>query len=876
MKMNLRPWKHSQPKAAYESNKEQDKYISLVNSIRGFSAIVDRDGMLQFATEDPLQKFGYQKDEMIGKPFWDASWFALSSESRRIMENGVLDALEGENVSCTVQTFAKDGTSLPVTFNIRPVPAEGEDIISIVTDVQDVNEHKQGFGTKKSSLASLHPIIDITNGTHYQTDKDGNLTSIGAPAITLLGYNSPDELIGRNITLFWDNPEEEILFLSQLNTHKKVQGFRTTFKKPDGTLVAVEIDSQQILDVDGQVLGNKGSFRDADIIQGTVDIEMPSSDTTVIGPTEAMPVSEALLEDQRSEEVLSTLLLESAADGIAVVEHGTITMANHKLGMMLGCNRIDLVDTSFNDLLSPDSRRVMAERHERRVAGEDVPDLCQLTMLRKDGGSLDVEASTAIATYHGTPVDLVVLRNNVEERKRTNDQLHSRDVILESVALVSQQLLAQRGFAMNVRRSLALLGDAVDVDRVYIFQNRTSDDGTVASSLYCEWTASGISSHIDDPNSQNIFLEASGYERWAREMRQGNSVFGQARYLPYPECQLLESRGVNSLVVSPVFTDRGWWGFIGFDDCTQERLWSTPEIEALKLVANTIGAALQREYTERVVKESEDKYSAIVENSTDGIVIVQNLKCVFANHRIADLTGYTIEEIDQMPINSIIAASSPNSIDIIMKKYGRRAIADQMPLVYDVDILRKDGGILPVEVSSTSIDHDGRPAALISVRDVSARRRMENRLSESEQVLQDLMVRLEASQQQLQLPIIQVWDQILALPVVGTIDSARSQQITDTLLDKIAATKAQYVILDISGINHIDEDVANNIVRTVRAAGLLGAECVVTGLKPESAQAISGLSASDLNAFAARRDMQQGLKWGLNKLGYTEFGETFL
>ncbi|MDY6836101.1 MAG: PAS domain S-box protein, partial [Chloroflexota bacterium] len=371
MKMNLRPWKHSQPKAAYESNKEQDKYISLVNSIRGFSAIVDRDGMLQFATEDPLQKFGYQKDEMIGKPFWDASWFALSSESRRIMENGVLDALEGENVSCTVQTFAKDGTSLPVTFNIRPVPAEGEDIISIVTDVQDVNEHKQGFGTKKSSLASLHPIIDITNGTHYQTDKDGNLTSIGAPAITLLGYNSPDELIGRNITLFWDNPEEEILFLSQLNTHKKVQGFRTTFKKPDGTLVAVEIDSQQILDVDGQVLGNKGSFRDADIIQGTVDIEMPSSDTTVIGPTEAMPVSEALLEDQRSEEVLSTLLLESAADGIAVVEHGTITMANHKLGMMLGCNRIDLVDTSFNDLLSPDSRRVMAERHERRVAGED-------------------------------------------------------------------------------------------------------------------------------------------------------------------------------------------------------------------------------------------------------------------------------------------------------------------------------------------------------------------------------------------------------------------------------------------------------------------------------------------------------------------------
>jgi rsbT co-antagonist protein RsbR len=91
---------------------------------------------------------------------------------------------------------------------------------------------------------------------------------------------------------------------------------------------------------------------------------------------------------------------------------------------------------------------------------------------------------------------------------------------------------------------------------------------------------------------------------------------------------------------------------------------------------------------------------------------------------------------------------------------------------------------------------------------------------------------------ELSTPIMEVWDKILCLPIVGVIDSMRSAEMTDALLRAVVASGAHAVIIDITGIEVMDTRTADHFVRMAKAVGLLGAECVLTGINPQIAQTI--------------------------------------
>ncbi len=92
-------------------------------------------------------------------------------------------------------------------------------------------------------------------------------------------------------------------------------------------------------------------------------------------------------------------------------------------------------------------------------------------------------------------------------------------------------------------------------------------------------------------------------------------------------------------------------------------------------------------------------------------------------------------------------------------------------------------------------------------------------------------------------PIIRVWDEVLALPVVGKLDSTRAQDMTEHLLDEVAKSNASHVILDLTGVETVDEATADHLVRIVRAIRLLGAKSIVTGIRPQVAQLFVALGA---------------------------------
>lgn len=114
-------------------------------------------------------------------------------------------------------------------------------------------------------------------------------------------------------------------------------------------------------------------------------------------------------------------------------------------------------------------------------------------------------------------------------------------------------------------------------------------------------------------------------------------------------------------------------------------------------------------------------------------------------------------------------------------------------------------------------------------------------------------------------PVIQVWDGIVALPIIGTLDSARTQVVMENLLQQIVETGSSIAILDISGVPAVDSLVAQHLIKTVSATRLMGAECIISGIRPEIAQTVVHLGI-DLSNIITKASLASALRAAFNML----------
>ena len=119
---------------------------------------------------------------------------------------------------------------------------------------------------------------------------------------------------------------------------------------------------------------------------------------------------------------------------------------------------------------------------------------------------------------------------------------------------------------------------------------------------------------------------------------------------------------------------------------------------------------------------------------------------------------------------------------------------------------------------------------------------------------------------ELSTPVIKVWDKILTLPIIGTLDSRRAQLMMESLLQKIVESGSTIAILDITGVKTMDTLVANHLIKTVTAARLMGARCILTGVSPAIAQTMVQLGI-DLSQITTRSQMSDGIKLALEMVG---------
>ncbi len=366
-------------------------------------------------------------------------------------------------------------------------------------------------------------------------------------------------------------------------------------------------------------------------------------------------------------------------------------------------------------LVHPDDRALADAQLERLGRGESGE--IEYRMRHADGRLIWVRDSARVECHDQTGTCTVYgVVSDVTARKQAEIELQAQESLLQGVATATRALLTNHNFEQAMERALAILGQAARVDRVYLFQLHPHPlSGKPAASQRFEWASESVEAQINNPQLQNLDIEALGLMRWAETFDAGKPISSLVRDLPPSERVLLEPQKILSILGAPIRIEGKTWGFIGFDDCHEERVWSEHEESILVAVAATIGGAVQRERALAELQQSEGRNRAMLEATPD-LMFRLTRDGVYLDSRIpgegVDLAGRHLSDL--MPPE--VAAAALSAIQRALDTGEMQAVEYELP---------EPSGVHQYEARIVA---SGPDEALAIVRDVTRQRQAEAKI----------------------------------------------------------------------------------------------------------------------------------------------------
>ncbi len=259
------------------------------------------------------------------------------------------------------------------------------------------------------------------------------------------------------------------------------------------------------------------------------------------------------------------------------------------------------------------------------------------------------------------------ITRDITERKLEESALKQRDKLLQSVTKAVISLLRKGDLEISIQEALQILGEAIKADRVYIFENirdiKSSDTGMY---LRQQWINDGSFGFRLNSDHEVISYQNS-FPRWLERLSNGKSINGLVKDFPDLERLALEPQLIKSLLVIPIFIETNFWGFIGFDDCSNERIWSQAEENVLTTAAISIGMAYVKKSNElELIKakeraeESDRLKSAFLATMSHELRTPLNAIIGFSG-----IIGKEMDSAEQEEYIKIINKSGKNLLNII-------------------------------------------------------------------------------------------------------------------------------------------------------------------------------------------------------------------
>ena len=299
----------------------------------------------------------------------------------------------------------------------------------------------------------------------------------------------------------------------------------------------------------------------------------------------------------------------------------------------------------------------------------------------------------------------------------TDEHPHRHDAILKAVFEAASRFLRTVDWQDDILEVLGHLGEAAGASRAFLFEMSRDEAGVLHATWRQEWMGPGIAPSLSEMSTASFAVVEAGLERWGI-MATGEPIHGPVSALPAAERAFFEALSVRSIAVVPVFVENSWWGVLGFADDTSDREWEMAEVDALAAAAATLGGALFRNRTEARLQESEERFRILSAATVEGVVIHDHGVILDGNQSLADMFGYTLDEM--IGRNMLDLLPTPESRDIML-----RHIRSGSSERYEVHGHRKDGTPIVVEATGRAMVYRGRRVRVGTLHDITSRKAAE-------------------------------------------------------------------------------------------------------------------------------------------------------
>jgi PAS domain S-box-containing protein len=369
-------------------------------------------------------------------------------------------------------------------------------------------------------------------------------------------------------------------------------------------------------------------------------------------------------------------------------------------------------------------------------------------------------------------------------------ELGRRTAMLQAVAFAATQIVTAADWRHEIPELLRRLGLATDMSRVTLFEVHEGPNGEMVQSCRFDWAEPGFDSISTNPLYQNMNLmdenDPSQLGDWPRRRQRGEVVQATLRDVTGYARQVFLEHGTLSFLSVPIMVKGAWWGFLGFDDCKVERVWSSAEIDVLKAAAGVIGGAIERERSLEQLRLSEERYALAARGANDGLWDwdVRSGKA-YLSPRLHEILGFP-EGAFGDDMAGFQAQFPPEDLKSFNAHLKDCYAKEESRFLHECRVRTREGSLKWVVLRGLIVYHEGRVQRLVgAVRDITERIEFQQRLSDMETKRANLARYFSPN----------IVDDLMQSG--GRLDFARTQIVTVLFVDFIGFTR---VSASLSGV----------------------------------------------------------------------------
>ena len=886
---------------------EVEQLGAVLNNMQDAYFKIDESGNVLLANQRALQFSGCESIDQLHatklEEFFNPEDYAKLIEE--LVQTGTL--LRRELIM-----EGKDGMSFPVELNVQATSVSDIGAVAFEGTVRDISERKRAEEAILESTGQYKDIVENMWDAYFRVDEFGNIILANPRALELSGCAEPEEMLSIGAQGFL-HAREYALIMNSLVKKGLVERREITIQRKDGKALPVEFNARVVPGIEGSPRVFEGTVRDVSerkraeeaildrerqfraILENMQDAYLRVDETGMV--LMANPRAVKMCGCSSSEEILSLRMKGLLYAGDYALIMNTLARTGEVNGEEVVIQRKDggLVCVEFNAHIVPTpegkprifegtardvSERKVAEK--RRIEAEMRYEtifhnpLLSVYVIDLKGRFMDTNnCLMELMGYSGEELQTIVLQ----------DTIHPDDL---SMIYGSFEHVAE-GVNTPVEecRLISKSGEVVWIDMLMMPLVR--EDGVVFAVL-------GFAQDITERKRAETRMQApmvnEGEDRYGAIFNspaqaifvndlQGFFTDANDSGLRLIECTTdeLQSLAYNEIVYPDDYssffkymrevTAGGGMSPIEIRLCVKsgDVIWVSVlmmplaqygEIYALMSFIQDIS---ERKHYELALYEGEEYFRLLVENAPDAIAVINGDGTIrYGSPSIEQVLGYQPEELIGLTISDRI---HPDDLPGINRLF--EAFIDNPEVIEGIEARyqHSDGSWRWIEVRGLNLlDDPILQGFILHYHDVTGHRLAEDDLRRSEERLRELVLSLRESQDELAAPVIQIWDSVLALPLIGFMDDLRAEYITQVLMDKIVATQSETVIIDVTDMPSIETLLTGHLLQIIRSTSLLGVQCILAGIRQEEVQSVVGLHAG-LRGVVLRRSLPDALKYVL-------------